>query len=316
MIFLYAAAALFLIFAAVLLFFFFYTFGRRKTHDSTADGRWSESDGWYPYRDAVTAEADWIRAQKTELLTMTSFDGLTLRGYYLPAETPAPDGPQRCLMLFHGYHGFPHTDFGPVLRFYHERGYEVFYVDERAQNSSEGRLLTFGIHESRDLFDWVTLFNERYPGRELVLSGVSMGASTVLFSTRFPLPDNVRGLIADCGFTSPYAIIAHVMKRDFPWLPSFMLNALCLTGRLFGGFDLRECDSRVLLRGTDIPVLLFHGEDDDFVPTDMSREAFAACASPCVLVTVPGATHASSGWQAPDKVKAAILSFFEEIRFI
>ena len=296
---------------AILAGLFIYAFVRRDTPDPTAGAGWSAMNGWYPYRDQLQEGADWIRAQEKETLEMKSFDGLTLRGCYIPCE-----GATRCALLFHGYHGYPHTDFAPLMRFYHELGCNIFYADERAMNSSDGRIITFGVHESRDLFDWVKLVNERYPGQKLFLGGVSMGASTVLYATRFELPENLLGIVADCGFTSPYEIIKHVMRQNFPFLPLWLLVPEEWLCRLIGRFSMKDCDTRELLRNAKQPVLFIHGTDDDFVPTEMSREGFEACASPKKLVLIPGAGHACSAMQEPETVRSAIRGFLTEIGFL
>ena len=42
---------------------------------------------------------------------------------------------------------------------------------------------------------------------KIILAGISMGASTVLMAAGKPLPKNVIGVLADCGFSSPKEII-------------------------------------------------------------------------------------------------------------
>ena len=37
-----------------------------------------------------------------------------------------------------------------------------------------------------------------------------MGAATVLMASSLDLPENTRGIVADCGFTTPWEIMAHV----------------------------------------------------------------------------------------------------------
>ena len=53
----------------------------------------------------------------------------------------------------------------------------------------------------------------------LILGGLSMGATTVLLASCFDFPANVRAIIADCGFTSPYEIAKSVLRRDAPKAP-------------------------------------------------------------------------------------------------
>ena len=61
-----------------------------------------------------------------------------------------------------------------------------------------------------------------------------------------------------------------------------------------------------------VPVIFFHGEKDDFVPCQMSRELYEACASPKKLVTVPEAGHGLSYPVQPQVYLRALREFFPE----
>ncbi len=77
---------------------------------------------------------------------------------------------------------------------YHDLGFNLLLVDQRAQNGSAGRYITFGVRESRDVRPWVELHNREFGPEPVFLGGVSMGATTVLMAAGGPLPENVRGL--------------------------------------------------------------------------------------------------------------------------
>lgn len=117
-----------------------------------------------------------------------------------------------------------------------------------------------------------------------------MGASTVMIAAEYDLPDNVIGLLADCGFTSAPDIIKKVMRQMK--LPADLLYPFVKLGaKLYGNFDVEETSSLEAMRRCRLPIIFFHGEDDDYVPCDMSRDLYAACTAPKQLVTVSGAGH-------------------------
>ena len=67
-----------------------------------------------------------------------------------------------------------------------------------------------------------------------------MGCATTLMAAGLDLPDNVKGIIADCGFTSPWDIIKHVAKERF-YLPPFPLMYMVdLISEVVAGFGLKE----------------------------------------------------------------------------
>jgi len=242
-----------------------------------------------PYRELMTT---WIRTARQlphENVEIISFDGLTLRGKYYECKPGAP-----MEIMFHGYRGNSERDMcGGVHRAF-ALGRNALIVDQRASGASDGHLITFGIRERKDCLSWIEFVNCRFGTQQtIILTGISMGASTVLLASGMDLPENVVGVLADCGFTSAKDIMKKVIHQVR--LPADVVYKLVWLGaRLFGGFDL-ETDSPVeAVKRCRIPVIFFHGESDDYVPCEMSRINSEACAAPNLLVTVPGAGHGLS----------------------
>ena len=220
------------------------------------------------FENTVQEGIRWFLGQEPELHTITSFDGLKLCAYYLPAEAPASGKRRRnILLLMHGYRAGGLTDFAGLYRFYHEQGYDLLVPFERSHGPSEGRYICFGVKERFDCRDWARYAARRFGEEEpLFLMGISMGCATVLMSLSLNLPPNVRGVLADCGFTSPWEIVRHVAKADFH-LPAFpLLWLLDLWCRALAGFSLKEADTRKALGNSSLPVLFLHGKEDKFVP--------------------------------------------------
>ena len=196
-----------------------------------------------------------------------------------------------------------------------ESGYNVLLVDQRAHGRSEGKCLSFGVLERRDCLSWVNFVVSRAgEGAKIVLYGMSMGAATVLMAAGLKLPENVVGIVADCGYTAPEAIIKTVIRKYH--LPVFPIYPLIrLGGRLFGGFDLEEASAARAMDECDIPVLFIHGGDDRFVPCDMGRENYAHCRSAGKeLLSVPGAGHGMSYMVDKTAYLTAVSTFLNKIR--
>ena len=248
-----------------------FTCGRRKPVDAW-DEQVIHDRGWDYFKADILAGKAWLEGQKQEPMEIRSFDGLRLRAVFVP--NPEAKG---TLLLFHGWRSSWKTDFTVALPFYYSLGLNLLLVDQRSQNSSEGRYMTYGIREQKDVASWADHMAEKL-GKDhpLFLGGLSMGAATVLMASDLEYAGNVRGVLADCGFTSPWAIIRKVAGR------------------------------------TKLPVLLIHGLADDFVPSDMSRENYAACRSEKELVLVEGAGHGLSYVVEPERVRAAIGAFIRK----
>ena len=197
---------------------------------------------------------------------VTSYDGLRLFGKCYIASADAP-----WLIMLHGYRSGAERDFCGGLKFGIDSGFNVLLVDQRAHGKSEGKCLTFGIKERYDCLTWINYVISQAGGScKIALYGMSMGAATVLMAAGSGLPKNVACIVADCGYTSPKAIIKKVIREmHYPVFPTYAL--VRLGGMLFGGFDIEEYSAVQAMEKCDIPVLFIHGDDDRFVPCDMSR---------------------------------------------
>ena len=247
------------------------------------------------------------RAMPHEDMTVTSFDGLTLRGKYYEYAPGAT-----IELMFHGYRGTAERDLSGGVQRCFQLGRSALIVDQRSSGSSEGNVISFGINEHRDCLVWIDHTIRRFgPGVKIILTGISMGASTVLMAGENPLPENVIGILADCGFTSARDIIHSVMKQmKLP--PKLCYPFVKLGARLFGKFDLEETSAEEAVKHCRVPVIFFHGEADDYVPCEMSRINYEACASRKKLVTVPGAGHGLSYPVAPERYLEELGEFFQD----
>lgn len=242
-----------------------------------------------------------------EAVSSWSHDGLRLAGRYYHLSDGAPVD-----ICFHGYRSTPLTDLCCFCEVAFQLGHNVLLVDQRAHGNSRGRTIAFGIQERMDVLSWVEYALERF-GRELeiFLYGISMGASTLLMASEFQLPENIRGIIADCPYSSPRKIILKVSKKmGFPgWLawPLAVLGA-----RLYGGFDLTETDALRAVRNADRPILLIHGEADGFVPCEMSDEICTAGGAIVEKHTFPGADHGISYLSDSEKYQRIVTDFIQK----
>ena len=219
--------------------------------------------------------------------SIVSHDGLRLYARYYEYGKGAP-----IEILFHGYRGSAERDLSGGVDRCFRLGHSALIVDHRAAGRSQGHIITFGAKESRDCLDWVDhVIANIDPEAPIILTGISMGAATVLIAAGEQLPKNVVGVLADCGYTSTEAIIKKVI-RDMH-LPAGLLYPFArLAARLLGGFDPNAKSPVKAMESCSVPVIFFHGDSDGFVPADMSRENFAACKSERKrLVITPGADH-------------------------
>jgi len=231
-----------------------------------------------------------LENKSLEVVQIESHDGLELVGHWY-----CPENPKRVIVAMHGWRSTWAQDFGTIAPFWFENDCAVLFAEQRGQGNSGGEYMGFGLLERYDCLNWINWVNERTEGYlPIYLGGVSMGASTVLMTAGLELPDTVKGIIADCGFTSPEAIGKHVVENKFriPYsLHSAAVNDICENKMQAGPANYSCADA---LQNSKVPVLFIHGTDDDFVPVEMTYENYKACNAPKHLLIVPGAKHGMS----------------------
>lgn len=274
----------------------------------TAEPRIPEGDIYESHREDMIAWTHAIRAMNPKEFSITSRDGLTLRGKFYEL---TPDAPVE--ILFHGYRGHAERDLnGGVFRCA-ALGHSALLVDHRASGASDGKVITFGVKESEDCLLWIDFVIKHFGSDvRIFLGGVSMGAATVMMASGKALPPNVQGILADCGYSSAREIIKKVVREMK--LPADLLYPFIKLGaRLFGGFDLDATPPVEAVKHSKTPIIFLHGDTDDFVPCDMSRECFEACTSPKALVTIKGAGHGLAYPVDKEGYVEAVKAFYGEM---
>ena len=258
-----------------------------------------------PHREKMVGWMKEVQALPHEEFSILSHDGLRLFGHDYEY---APGAPME--LMFHGYRGNSQRDLcGGVQRCF-SLGRSAFIVDQRTSGKSEGNVISFGINEHRDCLRWVGFLISHFgEDVKIHLTGISMGASTVLMAAGQPLPPQVIGVVADCGFTSAKAIIQKVIRQMH--LPAKLLYPFVKWGaRLWGGFDLESCSAIEAVKNIKVPVIFAHGLTDDFVPWEMSKENFDACGSAKKhLCTIDNCGHGLAFVIDPEGYKKALKMF-------
>lgn len=271
------------------------------------DEAWVKKTPHGIYNDYIQASHRWLKDNHAKDVYITSYDGLRLHGFWIPAEKP-----RGTVLMAHGYRSTMLLDFHLPFELFHRLGFNILVPEQRAHGESEGRFITFGVKESRDMERWLRFHHRKLGGLPVVLYGISMGASTMLYLADKKLPGSICGIIADCGFTSPGDIISSVYKQVIHLPPKITLWVTGMFTRIFAGFGLWEKDTRRTLQRSRYPVLLIHGEEDGFVPCEMTRKAYAACTGPKMILTVPGADHGLSFLADGYRYTATIIDFLKQ----
>lgn len=236
-----------------------------------------------------------------EDVSLTTADGLTLRGWYIPSRNGA------AIIVAHG-HANNRTQLLDEARILSAAGYGVLLLDWRAHGESDGDHTTFGADEQLDVdaaLDFLTSRPDVNPQRIGGL-GFSMGAVTLAMGAA--RDERLQAVILEAG--------AATFRDTLRWWarPLPLVGELApVQARRLKGVDVDE--SRpvdVICAISPRPVLLIYGTEERYVMPDSGARMFAAACEPKELWLIEGAAHGGFAEAAgPDEYARRIIAFFD-----
>ncbi len=265
-----------------------------------------QSQKYAPLSTSLTLSLD---EKECEMVNIYSFDGLKLEGRYYSRSPASP-----VVICVHGYRGTALRDFCGRVELYLSLGLNVLLISQRGCMKSGGHTVTFGVKERKDVSGWIEwVRNRNGVDTAIYLAGISMGAHTVLSLSSSLGWVNIRGIIADCPYTSARAIMEKELKGA--GIPPFMLMWLVsFITRFWGHFSINVPGAVEAVEKTTIPILLLHGEMDALVPYSMSREIEKANPEKVRLITFVAADHAMSYFVDTPLYETEVKAFIAETR--
>lgn len=262
---------------------------------------------WSQYMPFINERKQYMLAQPHSDVYINSNDGLKLHGTYFPVGDET-----KVVICFHGYTSEGMKDYIALSGYYLKNGYSMLVVDERAHGQSEGEHIGFGCLDRFDALCWINFIIEKCTDKvQILLHGTSMGGATVLMASGLELPKQVKGIISDCGFTSPKYVFTHVLHSMYH-LPAFpVIQITSAVNRRIAGYGMDDCNAAREVKKAKLPILLIHGDADFFVPCSMCDEIYENCASPKKKLIVQGASHAESYYKDTGAYENALNDFIE-----
>lgn len=228
----------------------------------------------------------WYNEQSPEILEITSYDDLILKAKYIKNSKET----DKAVILAHGYRK-DSNEMGHLAKFYFDEGFDVLLPDARGHGESEGDYIGYGWHDRFDYKEWIRLLMDEHNIDQIVLHGNSMGASLVLMTSGEELPEEVKAIVADSGYTTVKEELTHQLKHLYN-LPSFpLLDMTSLMTKLRAGYTFEEASAIDQVRKNKLPLWIVHGEDDDLVPVWMAHELYEAAGGEKELWIVPDSGH-------------------------
>lgn len=258
------------------------------------------------FNEVILNNVNIIEACKCEEVRIKAKDGKMLFGRYYHRKDGLP-----VEIFFHGYRANGVRDGSGAFEVSGEAGFNLLIVDQRSSGNSEGNVITFGVKEKLDVLSWIDYVINRFgKGVRIILAGISMGASTVLMASELDLPENVKCITADCGYSSQTEIIKKVGK-EMKMPIKLLFPFLKLGAFIYGGFNIDSRTPLDAVKNAKVPIFFIHGDCDTFVPCHMCDELYDACTSPKRKLIVKNAAHGVSFFVDNNSYKDYLHEFFK-----
>ena len=95
--------------------------------------------------------------------------------------------------------------------------------------------------------------------------------------------------------------------------PNLVFPFIYLGGLIYGRFNLNESSAIESVKDCKIPILIMHGKNDSFVPSEMSKEIKTNATSDLKLVLFPNAEHGLSYIVDENKYRKNVQDFFKKV---
>lgn len=246
-----------------------------------------------------------------ERVSFETSDGLTLRGWFIPAASTGRPRPDACATIIVG-HGYP-FDKANILRhalFLHGR-FHLLLFDFRYFGESDGWYTTAGLLETRDVEAAVSYLKQRrdVDAERIGAFGFSMSASSFILAEH---PD-IRAIVGD----SPYASLESLIARQFFFFPGptkWPFVALTkLYARILLGVKVADAAPAQAVKRSKTPLLIIHGDADSQIPVEHAYQ-FRDGADPerTEVWLVQGADHGLAHAFTGDRYEVRVRHFFEK----
>lgn len=234
-----------------------------------------------------------IRDLNDNKVALTTADGV----YLVALETISEEKTHQWALLIHSYRT-DHTFMNPYAKAYQKRGYNTLQPDNRAHGQSGSDYIGMGYLDQYDIRYWIDYIVEKDPEAEIVLHGVSMGAATLMMlSGQEDIPDNVKVIIEDCGYTSAMDYLTWKLNQRFH-LPSFPVIPIAnVAFKLCAGYYMNDASALEGVKNSSIPVLFIHGTEDKTVPVEDVYKLYETATCEKQLYIVEGAGHGEALWK-------------------
>lgn len=264
------------------------------------------SDSWYDTITKVHHSLAEIQKLPHEILEITSHDNLKLKAVYYQGNKNS----NLTVICVHGFTSHAEREWAFPGLFYLSLGYNVLIPYQRAHGLSEGKYITVGALEYKDMIGWVNKINYLNPDDSIIIHGLSMGGGIALELSDKDMK-NVKGIISD----APNVSIKDMFKEISKYI--YKKNADVIADYIISRFenefnvDINNFECIDIVANSKYPILLSAGsmENMENVFADIKN----ANPNKTDIIILPGCNHGNGMYKQTEMYQKAIKEFINSV---
>ena len=262
-------------------------------------------DSWYQTICTVHNSLAKIRELPHEDLEIVSHDGLKLKAVFYPGTS------NKTMIWIHGYTSHAERESAFPGLFYHSLGFNVLIPYLRAHGPSAGKYMAFGALEREDMIRWVEKVNEKIPGGQILLHGLSMGGGVALYMADEEMR-GVKGILADAPNTSIPGFFHGVTYGTFKKEkhPERIREEALKRFRKEFSVDAADFDALERIRNGKYPLLLTAGSNEGM--EEILERIRQYNPNESTILILPGCNHGNGMYKQTEMYQNAIRKFIDE----
>lgn len=250
----------------------------------------------------------WIEKNKKQKATLWNKEG-----YHLVADVYTnTKATHKWVLLCHGYLGSK-EDMVCHARHFVENGYHCLAPDARGHGQSSGNYIGMGWKDRLDVIEWIKYIINLDKDAEIILFGISLGASAIMMASGETLPENVKAIIEDGGYTSVYDEISYQIRHTMKVPASIVSESVGYLIRHKNHYCIHQASALEQIKKSSLPMFFIHGDADTFAPTKMAYKLYDACPNYKDIYIVKNSAHGNNIFADPTLYFKEIFTFLKNI---
>jgi dipeptidyl aminopeptidase/acylaminoacyl peptidase len=254
-----------------------------------------------PKKETIT-DRDKIADKDVSEVTIRTEDGLNISAWYVK------NSPDRVVVFLPGI-GSCRTQFVSRAEFYISLGYSVLMPDFRSTGKSEGKYVSIGWNEHKDLIACMQFLRDQGYAH-IGAHGISMGAAAICYTMKD---------VNDYSFVvleSSYDTMDHALfnRMDLKGIPHFVAYPMKWFAEWIIGTRIKNMAPVDFMKCCKAPTFVMGGDNEGFLKVSETQSIFDQCAAKQKKFYIfKGAHHGNLLRQNPDEFKKELTSFLDEV---